>query len=264
MIHHPIRFAEYKRLQGMNQSLLKHIDQSPAHVAYQSRQYSKPTDEMLLGSLADHLLFGTEFPYVIAPYDDWRTKEARQWRDDQNAAGIHVFKQETVTAVQTMVRTTKGHPAAHEIIAAGRSQVGLDAVVEIQGQKLLLKGLLDWVSDTVLTITDYKTTGDASPEAWGKHVVNMGYDAQAAWYLDLWRINTGEDLLFTWIVSESEPPHCTAVYSATDEILARGREINRRRLERYAQVLESGVWSGYPDDVQPLQAPHWAVQKEQR
>ena len=262
MIHHPISFSDYKKLAGMSNSLMKHFDQSARHVWNAMTLPQERTDAMLLGNLTDHLLFGTQFDYAVSPFDEYRTKEAKAWRDAQHAAGLEVFKQPTVEAVRLMVHRIKTHPAAAEILKAGRAQVGMDWECEHDGQEMTIKGLSDWVSDEVLCLADLKTTEDASEATFMKHIVNMGYDAQAALYRDLWEWNTGDSIAWAWIVSESKPPHETAVYIASEELLDRGRKVYRARLSKYARVLKTGVWEGYPEAATVIDLPAWAKERE--
>lgn len=257
MLHHPISFPDYKALPGVSNSTLKHIDRSPAHYRQAIATKVKPTPAMLKGSLTDHLLFGTEFAYEVSPYDDFRSGAAKDWKATREAAGIAIFKDADIEDARAMVAQIKAHPGAAEILDTGRCQVGLTG--DIHG--VHCKGLVDWISDAFACLTDLKTTEDASYPAFQKHIVNMGYDAQAALYVDLWKQTTGEDVAWVWIVNEAEPPYATAVYVAGEDILTRGREVNQRRLERYAQALREKAWPAYPDQIQPMTLPAWAAPK---
>lgn len=262
MIHHPISFREYCALDGINNSFLKHIDKSPAHLRYAQANRREPTPEMLKGSLTDHLFFGTEFNYVVSPYDDFRTKEAKAWRDEQEALGVAVFKQPAVDEVSRMVASIRNSPTVAEILRSGRSQVGVQDNLDADGTPVQCKCLIDWVSDEFAVLADLKTTGDASEDTFRRHVVNMGYDVQAAMYVDLWKASTGEELPFLWIVTESEEPHATALYQASKDSLARGRAILKARLRKYAICLAANRWDSYPSSPVTLEPPTWAMMKE--
>jgi PDDEXK-like domain of unknown function (DUF3799) len=257
MLHHPISFAEYRRIEAMSNSVMKEFDRSAAHAKHLMDNPIEPTPAMLKGSLTDHLLFGTEMAYAVSPYPDFKSGAAKDWKALQQEAGIHVFKSEVVDECKAMVYSIRNHPGAAEILRAGRSQVGMTWDLP----PVKLKGLADWVSDELMCLTDLKTTPDASQDEFAKHLVNMGYDAQAALYSDLWRWNTGEEIAWVWIVAESEPPYATAVYQADEDVIKRGRRIYERRLLSYVQVLESGEWAGYPDAVQSIGLPAWAIRE---
>ena len=262
MIHHPISFSQYCALDGINNSFLKHIDKSPAHLRWHQAHPTVPTPEMLKGSLTDHLFFGTEFNYVVSPYDDFRKKEAQQWRDETEASGVHVFKQTSVDEVSRMVASIRNSPTVAEILRAGRSQVAVRDNLDADGTLVQAKCLIDWVSDEYAILADLKTTGDASEDTFRRHVVNMGYDVQAAMYVDLWKAATGEELPFLWIVTESEEPHATALYQASKDSLARGRAILKARLRKYAICLSANRWDSYPENPVTLEPPTWAMMKE--
>ena len=247
----------------MPQSLLKLVDKSPHHLAFAKLNPKKPTPAMIMGNLTDHLLFGTEFAYEVGPWENYKKKDAQEWREERTANGIVCFLRKEVDEVQEIIAAIRAHPEVQNIMSAGRSQVALTGETELEGTKLYLKGLLDWVADDVFCIADLKTTEDASPIEFGRHVVNMGYDAQAAYYTDLWKLNTGEDIPFVWIVAEVEPPYGVAVYRATPEALERGRKINQARLKRWARATLEPSLPGYPETVQDIQLPSWALPKEQ-
>lgn len=259
MIHHPISISAYRDLGGMSNSLMKEFDQSAKHVFNAMTQPRDTSDAMLLGNLTDHLLFGTEFAYVVSPYAKFQSDASKDWKASQEEAGFCVFKDAAVEGAKTMVHRIKTHPAAAQILKTGRAQIGMTHDLEHDGIRMLIKGLADWVSDEVAVLTDLKTTEDASEKAFQKQIVNMGYDAQAALYSDLWKWNTGEKLAWVWIVSESKPPHETAVYVASDAVLERGRKLYRERLSKYAKVLKTGVWQGYPDEAQTIELPDWMM-----
>lgn len=263
MIHHPISFRDYKALPGMSQSLLKHIERSPAHLGWALSHPKKPTKEMQIGSLTDHLFFGTEYAYEVGPWDDYKTKDAQTWRKQNEEAGIASFLRKEVTEVEEMLGSIRMHPEVTTLMSSGRSQVALTGVWRDGDLEVEMKALIDWVPDEYLSICDLKTTDDASPAEFGRHVCNMAYDAQAAYYRDLWKQNFEEDVQFCWIVGERDAPYGSAVYRATDECLARGREIYCRRLKRWALAQrEPGGLPCYPITVTDIELPTWALPKE--
>lgn len=211
---------------------------------------------MHLGSLTDHLLFGTEFAYVVSPYDDFKSKDAKAWREEQRSAGLAVMKQESVEHARAMVEAVKAHRGAMEILDVGRSQVALTGTLP---GGAATKGLIDWVSDAVMCLSDLKTTTDASGDEFTKHAINMGYHAAAAHYVDLWKQNTSEDIPFVWLVVETEAPFAVAVWIVSDAMLALGRRVNEARYRRYEECLKTGDWPAYSQEAVVLEPPAWAM-----
>ena len=85
---------------------------------------------------------------------------------------------------------------------------------------------------------------------------------QAAYYCHLWWLNTGERVPWVWIVVESEPPHATAVYRASELVLRRGERIFKQRLRTFDEALRTGNWHGYSPCVENLELPPWAEKAE--
>jgi hypothetical protein len=110
-------------------------------------------------------------------------------------------------------------------------------------------------------LVDLKTTSDASPEEFAQSIANFHYHAQAALYC-----SAAEHLLdespqaFVFIVVESEPPHGVACYRLPSEAILAGQHYVSKALARYADVLASGgVWSGYPETIETIQLPRYAM-----
>lgn len=260
----------YRNTPGVSQSQLKYLARSPRHFKHALEHPIETTDAMAFGSLVDSLFFGTEFRWIESPYDDFRSGEAKAWRKAQEESGIWVFKRGIVAEAKQIIESLISRQAVNELIQDGYPQVAMFA--EMEGVQC--KGLADWVCDSIDVIPDLKTTGKAagttimldsadgagltSSDEWSRTIVNMGYDVQAAFYLDLFKACTGEERQFWWIVAESEPPHEVAVWAATQDVIERGRRIYRSRLATYRQCMERNEWPGYPDRVQYAGLPAWA------
>lgn len=103
------------------------------------------------------------------------------------------------------------------------------------------------------SIIDLKTTTSAAMRAWRGHCYTYNYDAQAALYLDVWEVNTGEDRCdFRHIVQESYAPYQTEIRLMSAEFLEIGRMKYLNALKRYCQCLKTGVWPGYDSDCRTI------------
>ena len=112
------------------------------------------------------------------------------------------------------------------------------------------------------TVLDFKTTDDASKEAFTRSVIKYGYDRQAAWYLDGLAAMGHPYEHFVFVVVEKDPPHGVALYSLEQADLGYAREVNRQLLASYARCSEAGVWPAYPDRVQTISLPYWRQTQE--
>lgn len=127
-------------------------------------------------------------------------------------------------------------------------------------------------------IVDLKTTdgdggafaSDASREAFARFMYDYGGCHQAIHYLDGFETLGDPMDWFAWIVPEKKPPHMLAVYrldslsSHGKEVIERIRDLRLSRLQMWKKCMESGVWPGYPEEIQDVTLNEWAVKKLER
>lgn len=259
---HPIHVPDYRTADGVSQSQLKWFDFSPAHFYYHLTHPTEPTPAMNLGTLVDALLFKQPLKFAVSPYDEFRTKEAKEWRANAEAGGGLVFTAERHQHAQNLVDSVMRRSVCQELLTDGRAQVAMWAELESADPAfpaIQCKGLADFLCNGVAAVVDFKSTTNASPDAFGRHLIDLGYDVQAAFYLDLLAANGEEGLDWIWIVGEVDPPHEVAIYRAPESLVARGRSKYRRYLAMLSQCLASGEWPGYPDLIQTANCPEWAL-----
>lgn len=259
---HPVDVAEYRKSDGVSQSSLKWMEWSPAHFLYHATHPTEPTPAMNLGTLIDALLFKQPLKFAVSPFDEFRTKEAKEWRANVESGGGIVFTAERFQHAKNLVEAVNNRSVCREILEDGRAQVGMWAELPTSDPDIppiQCRGLADWLSNTHACVADFKSTEDASPEAFGKHLIGMGYDMQAAMYLDLLAANGEDRLDWIWIVGEVNPPHEVAVYKAPENLIQRGRAKYQRYLGLLGRSLASGEWPGYPDEIQLALCPEWAL-----
>lgn len=110
-------------------------------------------------------------------------------------------------------------------------------------------------------VADVKTCRDASPEEFGRDAANLLYPAQAGHYT-----SGGQHLLpdvpitdFVFIAAESEPPHAVACYRVDVAGMASGMHTADLAYSRYREAMQSGRWGFYPDTIETLALPRWAL-----
>ena len=109
-------------------------------------------------------------------------------------------------------------------------------------------------------IVDLKTAADASADAFQRASFNYGYHRQAAFYLDAWKLISGEAPKgFIFVVQETEAPFLTAVYVASPAMIEAGRAEITQDLQGFAKCLETNNWPGLPEAPQELTLPRWAM-----
>ena len=107
-------------------------------------------------------------------------------------------------------------------------------------------------------IVDLKSTAyDAGLRGVGRAVESYGYYLQSAFYLDGLAALAPRERRFAFVVVEKAPPYAIAVYEPDTVLDELGREEYRRHLLTWKQCMRSGVWPGYPDEIQTLEASPW-------
>lgn len=129
-------------------------------------------------------------------------------------------------------------------VNAGQSEVSIVWIDEATG--LLCKARLDSVSDVIIDLKTSRDDGDRPlPESFDWSLWTYNYYSQAAYYREGWYQVTGEMLPFVFAVVSTTPPIQCIAAPVGEMTLSLGSQTNARRLKRYAECKESGVWPGY-------------------
>jgi hypothetical protein len=143
-----------------------------------------------------------------------------------------------------------------QLLSDGQPEVSAYALDEPTG--VTRRGRFDWLGRSILT--DYKTAASSQPSVFAKAAASNGYHMQAAWYLDLARDLGHPAQAFAFIVQEKTPPYIVTVVELDARAVDRGRELNRRALERFRDCTASGIWPPYvaDDTFTTVSLPPWA------
>ena len=107
------------------------LERSPAHAwAHHPKggaQIRESTPEMDAGTMIDSLLLGGDQPFVESPFDDYRKKEAREWRDGAVKDGLLPVKKDDLLRFKVAAERIQANFRALGIRlgneAVGKSQV---------------------------------------------------------------------------------------------------------------------------------------------
>ena len=220
------------------------------------------TPAMRAGTLAHCVILEPEQVakrFVMRPAGlDLRTKEGKAWAADVQP-GRYVVTEEQMLTAQRQAASIRALPEIASLLASGRAESSAFAVDPETG--VLLKCRPDWYSAAGEghIIVDIKTTQDASPDGFPRSLAKFGYHLQAVHYVDVFERATGVPVLgFVFACVESDWPHAAAAYTLDDESMEKARAENRRLTDQYAACKQSGLWSGYPNTIQPIALPQWA------
>lgn len=222
---------------------------------------------MILGSATDAAILEPDTfreRYLRGIEGDGRTKAVREAREALAAehAGATILSPADYDACLAMRDAVWAHPGARKLLQApGVVQPSL--VWEEEGEEGTIRciGRPDRVTDSGLLI-DLKTTADASPHgAFPRSMYEYGYVMQGVHYWNgLSRL--GREIRAALIIGvESSPPYAVVVYQP-DTASGVAAEAERDSLLRvWERCIRTGEWPAYPDTIQPISLPAWAVRK---
>ena len=293
-VYRGVSDAAYRGIPAVSQSSLKIVgEQGPADYQW-SREHPRSTDDLILGSAVDCLLFDAsedhrifEARFEVADSKAWpnatcamcgavprapcitkKGEVSKTCHEGRRAAhvtdGREALSWEAAQEAHELARALLGHPTAGRMLATTEHQVPMVWQDPVTG--VWMKGRLDCVRPGS-HLDDVKTGRPgcaASPRAWAKHAWGFGYHYQAAAYHDGWQQLTGEDLPWSWVVAEKRQPYAAhiAIFHATPAWLELGRKAYRRAAEMFRDCCAVGIWPGYQEEVQEVEPPAWAKVSE--
>lgn len=265
-LHPGLSRAAYDAIDAVNVSRLIPFDKSAKYALWSLQHPSPPTADMIFGTAFHCRVLEPdrfEQAYGVEPSGDGRkpkVKEARaEWRAEH--PGIIPLSAEDIGHIEGMRDSIAAHPFASRLIfdvgdnvSHGYNEVGILWRHEETG--LLCKGLIDRLASLGgwTWIADLKSCRDARRIEFRREVRRLHYGPRAAFYLDGCNAAAPRERRFVWITVEKTPPYDLIVYEAEDDAIEAGRARYRRWLRQYKEATETGVWPGYPEDVQPLGA----------
>lgn len=266
-MHDGVQMEEYLGQFGASASRLRMLRRSPAHCRYAMDHPKPSTPAMLLGVAADAAILEPDTfsgQYVRGPEGDGRTKAVREAREALGADHPHatILSPGDFDACLAMRDAVWAHPGARKLLQVdGRIQQTL--VWEEEGEEDVVRciGRPDRITNSGLLI-DLKTTSDASPHGmFPRHLYEYGYVLQQVHY---WTglASLGVEIRAGLIIAvESSPPHAVVVYQP--DLSARGAAASERYalLKTWETCIRTGVWPSYPDTIQSIGLPQWAVRQ---
>ncbi len=139
-----------------------------------------------LGQLAHMFVLGGDPEiFALSPYNDFRTKEARNWKAEQLEAGKHIVDKNQYEDIHKIVDNIEAHPMSKELLRGENVKHEQEMFGQVGGVKVRGKADAVLKDGNSLIITDIKTTAkfDRFDPAKDKYYpMNLHYDLQAAMY----------------------------------------------------------------------------------
>ena len=247
------------------------LNESPRH-AWQAHPRLNPDYEAKthtqfdIGTAAHALLLENKNVVQIIEADDYRTKAAREAKDEAYAAGRTPLLPKQFDNVSAMVEAARAQLAVHHeganIFVPGKGKA--EQTLIWQDGDVWCRCRPDWLPADGPFIYDYKTTaGSASPDVWTRRLFE-GPDMQQAFYRRGAQAVLGiQNPRFRFIVQETTPPYALVIM----ELSPAASELPKRRAEEaitlWGRCLAEDRWPGYPGLVHYVDTPPWVANRWQ-
>ena len=274
---------DYRRAEGLNQSSLKKILESPAH--YQAALKNKliPTPAMKMGTALHSLVLDGEKAFNGLYFDrkkegkDLTVVEMKEALDKKSIKYKNSAKKPELEALlypdgkPIDRRTGLAESEFADVLGMAESLRRLqwyagtnaeyikrnEVSIYLDYMGVPFKARLDSILIEEGIILDLKTTDSADSEMFTKKVVGLGYDFQAAAYTIAAEQAFGKPFRFMFAAVERKAPYTVAVYEADKFMQAEGRRKFDRAIELYKECEASGQWAGKEITVESLSYPSW-------
>lgn len=241
------------------------IAQSPLHAWTYHPRFGRQRDEdtaaKLAGSLIDNLILGGGPEIVAIVADDYKTKAAREARDEALANG----KMPVIEAKLAVEREHAERIKAYLLERKGFKFDGVSQAVAIWKEgDAWCRGRLDHWKPEIATIYDLKFVRSAAPGEIDKHMVNFGTDIQRAAYVSaiekIYPELSGR-VKFQPIFVENGPVLAITMRPVGGTMRELGNRKWNRAVETWSRCLARNEWPDYGDDGQ-IEAPAWALTRD--
>jgi len=218
---------------------------------YFPRTFASQSPAMTWGSMVDCILtcppeeFDAQF--VTSPFDSFRTKDAREWKESAIDAGKTIITVEQHANANAAAAVLKcKHKYASSIVEKSATQVVLLNHIQHPSstKPIGLKGLVDFAPEGEPFLVDLKTTNDFTAGGFEKTIAKYGYHVQAAHYLGLWNMQHPDDQRhrFQIMWQDSNPPYEVAVTEVPETDIADGQDMFNHLLGRIVKAAEKDYW----------------------
>lgn len=191
--------------------------------------------------------------FILSPYEEFRTKEAKAWREAQSRT---IVKAEQFEAIKVMTEQLRRHPLLKNAFTDGRPEMSL--IWKDRETGIWLKSRPDWLPNNSQFVPNFKTTKSAHPKAFASQAFALGYHQGAALCLDGLREVLGwKSPSYYFVAQEKDPPYVAMPFVMREHDYELGRMLNRSALRKLARALDADHWPAYAEGAVEISMPSW-------
>lgn len=191
--------------------------------------------------------------FILSPYADFRTKEARTWREQQTRT---VVRQEQLDAVKAMADTILKTPLIQNAFQDGKAEQSL--IWKDAETGLWCKSRPDWLPNALQYVPNYKTARSSRPADFARQAFSLGYHQGAALCIEGLRQVLGwKSPSYYFVAQEKAAPYVATLLVMREPDVEWGQLQNRRALRTLARCIDAGEWPGYATGAVEIEMPAW-------
>ncbi len=226
----------------------------PAMVAFNVQHARELTRPMLVGGIADSLVFSSGKGHVLYPGP---RRSGKEWEAFKAAnPGKYLCIQSELDDATGAAEAVLANPIARKLLKGAEYQMalqwdayGLPCASGIEGER----GGFDVIGKRHYKtgrpyIADLKVTADTEPLAFSRHARKMHWPVQGKWFIDGAHAKNLEAESFHLIGVRATPPHLVTVLRVTPHELEIGGRLLTLWTERHRACEAAGVWPEYCQD----------------
>ena len=268
-ISHDEYHADPAPVPSLSRSTIKElINHSAAHarfnhprlnLAYQADDGGGKYD---FGTASHSILLEGIDNVAVIEADDWKTKKAREDREEARKEGkIPLLPHQYEEVKKCVLRVEEQIIGCREL---GINNFREDGYQELsffwQEEETWLRSRTDWISKDQKLIIDCKFTDmSVNPADLSRYILNMGLDIQAALY------SRGTEAIFkikakfVFVFCEISEPYICSFVSLPPEFMALGQSKVEYGIYLWRQCMKTDIWPAYPNRVAYVDLPAWAL-----
>lgn len=253
------------------------VSQSPLHAWTRHPKYglSEGDDESLEaedddtkaksnGTLVHRLLLGKGADLVVIEADSFRTKAAREERDEAKAAGKIPVIARYLDELNSVVSILRARCAELGYEFNGESEIPVEWYERGLEGPVLCRSMIDHAYVDTGVSYDVKTIRSANPEHIARTFVEHGYHIQDRAYTraqEELRPHLKGRIDLTFLFMEIQPPYAVVPVIPDGAIAEIGKQHWQRAVCLWERCLAKNEWPSYCNSRLTIEAPHWVVNK---
>lgn len=180
----------------------------------------------------------------------WTNDAIREARDTAYSNGLIPCLPWDLVTIKKMVaevhRFVEDESDVKGIFQRGKPE---QTVIWKEANGVWCRARFDWLTDDRQDALDYKSTTNAEPNAFARHMRSMQYPIQKAFYRRGIRALTGKNPSFTFLAQEKEEPFACSLNGLSNAALEIAEDKVDRAILTWGACLKTGIWPGYGGKV---------------